>query len=177
MLVVYTKYLHKTFEVSRQKYLENIDKLRLLNIQLNRLKSELLESQQYIKQLAKKTQQMKMSSSLYDSVEHSLAALNIQLNALKTLLDKKGVLEDVKINQILSNCFMNTQLSYQNLRNFVYSSRASFLSKANYLNNVIENFNYCDVKLVTDGNIERSSCKRFKTLRCNFSSGLAYFKP
>ncbi|ADL43475.1 putative signal transduction histidine kinase [Caldicellulosiruptor obsidiansis OB47] len=163
-LVVYTEHLHTTFEISRQKYLENIDKLRLLNTQLNRLKSELLESQQYIKQLAEKTQQMKMASSLHDSVGHSLAALNIQLNALKTLLDKKGVLEDDKINQILSSCLMHTQLSYQNLRNFVYSNKASFLSKANYLNNIIENFNFCNVKLVTEGNIEDIPSHVFENL-------------
>ncbi len=107
---------------------------------------------------------MKLVASLHDTVGHNLAAVNIQLNALKTLLEKKGLLEDEQINKILSSCLNQTQVSYKNLRNFVYSHKNSFESKTRYIEKVIEEFNFCKLNLKCSGDIENIPSYIFENL-------------
>ncbi|WPX08729.1 sensor histidine kinase [Anaerocellum danielii] len=149
---------------SKNEYLEKIDHLRLLNLQLSKLKTQLLESQQTIERLAAQNQQMKIATSLHDTVGHNLAALNIQLNAIKSLLEKKGVLKDAQISQIISSCLQQTQISYESLRKFVYSMKNSFETKEKYLSQLIENFNFCNITLNRIGDIENIPSHVFENL-------------
>ena len=149
---------------SKHKYLEKIDHLRLLNLQLSKLKTQLLESQQTIEGLAAQNQKMEIATSLHDTVGHNLAALNIQLNAIKSLLEKKGVLEDAQISQIISSCLQQTQTSYESLRKFVYSMKNSFETKEKYLSQLIENFNFCNITLNRSGDIENIPSHVFENL-------------
>lgn len=164
VFVLYSKSTFQMLQESKQKYIQNIDNLRLLNLQLNRLKTELLQSQQTIQQLSEKNQQMKLASSLHDTVGQSLAAVNIQLNALKTLLEKKGLFEDKQINKIFSSCSNQIQVSYKNLRNFVYSLKNSFDSKTKYIEKVLEEFNFCKLNLKCSGDIENIPSYIFENL-------------
>ncbi|WP_237699098.1 sensor histidine kinase [Caldicellulosiruptor kronotskyensis] len=164
IFVLYSKSAFQMLQESKQKYIQNIDNLRLLNLQLSKLKTELLQSQQIIQKLSEQNQQMKLASSLHDTVGHSLAAINIQLNALKTLLEKKDLLGDEQINHILSSCLNQTQVSYKSLRNFVYSLKNSFESKTRYLEKVIEEFNFCKLNLNCSGDIENIPSYIFENL-------------
>lgn len=158
------KLVTQMLKTTKHEYLEKIDHLRLLNLQLSKLKTQLLESQQTIERLAAQNQQMKIATSLHDTVGHNLAALNIQLNAIKSLLEKKGVLEDAQINQIISSCLQQTQTSYESLRKFVYSMKNSFETKEKYLSQLIENFNFCNITLNRSGDIENIPSHVFENL-------------
>ncbi|ADQ39628.1 putative signal transduction histidine kinase [Caldicellulosiruptor acetigenus I77R1B] len=149
---------------SKHEYLEKIDNLGLLNLQLSKLKTQLLKSQQTIERLSAQNQQMKIATSLHDTVGHNLAALNIQLNAIKSLLEKKGVLEDTQIRQIISSCLQQTQTSYESLKKFVYSMKNSFETKEKYLSQLIENFNFCNITLNRSGDIENIPSHVFENL-------------
>lgn len=107
---------------------------------------------------------MEIATSLHDTVGHNLAALNIQLNAIKSLLEKKGVLEDAQISQIISSCLQQTQTSYESLRKFVYSMKNSFETKEKYLSQLIENFNFCNITLNRSGDIENIPSHVFENL-------------
>ncbi|MEG0283330.1 MAG: histidine kinase [Erysipelotrichales bacterium] len=130
------------------------DEIERLLLELDNQKNQLIDAQDSKVEYAMLSERGRIAREIHDNVGHILSSSIIQVGALKTIN------EDQKINPLLDNLDTSLNQGMDAIRNSVHNIHAQSLNLEMELNNIIENYKFCPVKL--SYNLKSNTDKKIK---------------
>ncbi|MEG0686303.1 MAG: histidine kinase, partial [Erysipelotrichales bacterium] len=139
---------------AKEVEIKDKDEIERLLLELDNQKNQLIDAQDSEVEYAMLSERGRIAREIHDNVGHILSSSIIQVGALKTIN------EDQKINPLLDNLDTSLNQGMDAIRNSVHNIHAQSLNLEMELNNIIENYKFCPVKL--SYNLKSNTDKKIK---------------
>lgn len=149
ILCGYFAYVSKVMKEREGSYLEAYDRERQFRYALERAKAEISGAYQKIEHLTEVRERNRIAREIHDSVGHSLAGINIQLQASIKLKGK----DDDKSYELLKDSISGLSDAIVTLRETVHNIKPKEDVGSEHIKIIIDNFTYCPIEFSKKGDM------------------------
>lgn len=160
-------YVHR-YSMRIMKLTTEYDRERQLRFRLEKTKASLIASQEEQAHLTEVTERNRIARQIHDNLGHSLSGLFMQLQAAEKML----AIDDTKAKQLLTNSITGLSNSIDLLRNTVHNLKPIEKLGMDYIQKIIDEFQYCPVSFKTFGDWQRLSPSYLELLATTIKEGL-----
>lgn len=149
----------KEAECRQQDYKRKIDEERRLRYELEELKSKLSRSAGEAIHLAEIAERNRIARDIHDNVGHGITGILFQLRLARKLYEK----DEKESAEILDNSIDALAETITLLRDTVHNIKPKELLGIDYIKNIIDQFNFCEVKfkVLGDAGLLQPVCLEF----------------
>lgn len=155
-------------ETNEENYMRLLDGERNLRYNLERAQIELVQSKKEIEQLTEIRERNRIAHEIHDNIGHSIAGVIFQLEAALRILNK----DLPKSEEILKLCSEKLAEALELTRNTVYNIRVVKKTGVSYLEDLINNFNFCKITFDYSGDFSKVTAYHMKIIEANLREAL-----
>lgn len=161
-------YIIGTKDKNEKKHIALLDGERSLRYNLERTQNELIKSRKEIEQLTEIRERNRIAHEIHDNIGHSIAGVIFQLEAAARLLHK-----DIEKSEIIIKlCSQKLSEALELTRNTVYNIRVVKKTGVSYLEDIINNFKFCEITFDYSGDFSKVTAFHMKILEANLMEAL-----
>ncbi|MFZ5986155.1 MAG: sensor histidine kinase [Bacillota bacterium] len=168
MLGALTGYITGIKDEKEKEFLSVLDKERSLRYQLEQTKSQLINSRKEIERITEIKERNRIAREIHDNIGHSIAGILFQMQAAVKLLDK----DKDRTKGIMKLCVEKLSEALEMTRKTVYNIKTEQKMGIEHIENIIKNFEYCDVEFEHLGNFNSLSASNLELLEANIKEAL-----
>lgn len=167
-LCSYFAYISQGLRIKEKKLKESYDNERRVRYELEEAKGKLLASSKEIAYFAEIKERNRIAGEIHDNVGHSIAGLLMQLQVAEKLHQK----DPEKSQEMLKKSVQGLAEALIMLRETVHNIKPKENIGIDYINSIIENFQFCPVTLKTVGNFNRLAPNHLEIVSYNIKEAL-----
>lgn len=160
--------LNLRFNKKLSSFKETYDNERRYRYELEAAKQRLLNSAKETAYIAEIRERNRIAREIHDTVGHSIAGILIQLQASQKLKHR----DDEKSDNLLKDSIERLSETLNVMRNTVHNIKPGNTMGLEYINSIINNFNYCPVEFKHSGDFNSLPANVLETISSDIKEAL-----
>ncbi|GKU30484.1 sensor histidine kinase [Clostridium folliculivorans] len=156
------------FSNNISSFKETYDNERRYRYELEAAKQKLLNSAKEAAYIAEIRERNRIAREIHDTVGHSLAGILLQLQVVQKLKNR----DEEKSDSLLKDSIVRLSDSLEVMRNTVHNIRPSNPLGLEYIESIINNFNYCTVNFKPSGDFKSLPANVLETISSDVKEAL-----
>ncbi|WP_125153527.1 sensor histidine kinase [Clostridium rectalis] len=167
-IVIFYGYTYSKYIKEQKKYKRLYDSERRITYELEGTKNRLINSYIKIEHLTEVRERNRIAREIHDKVGHNIAGIYMQLQAASKL---KNINQE-KSYELLDKSIEELSKALSLLKETVYNIKSLETTGINYINKIIENFNYCKVNFNYRGDFNNIPSNIMEIIATNIKESL-----